>query len=133
MALIAAEKSGLNLNKILNVLPSLKPIEGRFEKIGMIKNKSKVILDYAHTPDALKTCLLNLKEQFPDKKIILLFGCGGNRDQNKRSKMGKIADIFSDEIYLTDDNPRFENPHKIRKDIRIGIKKTKVIEISDRG
>ena len=55
MALIAAEKSGLNLNKILNVLPSLKPIEGRFEKIGMIKNKSKVILDYAHTPDALKT------------------------------------------------------------------------------
>ena len=133
MALIAAEKSGLNLNKILNVLPSLKPIEGRFEKIGMIKNKSKVILDYAHTPDALKTCLLNLKEQFPDKKIILLFGCGGNRDQNKRSKMGKIADIFSDEIYLTDDNPRFESSHKIRKDIRAGIKKTKVIEISDRG
>ena len=133
MALTAAEKSGLNLNKILNVLPSLKPIEGRFEKIGMIKNKSKVVLDYAHTPDALKTCLLNLKEQFPDKKIISLFGCGGNRDQNKRSKMGNIADIFSDEIYLTDDNPRFESSHKIRKDIRTGIKKTKVIEISDRG
>ena len=110
----------------MNVLPSLKPIEGRFEKIGMIKNKSKVILDYAHTPDALKTCLLNLKEQFPDKKIILLFGCGGNRDQNKRSKMGKIADIFSDEIYLTDDNPRFESSHKIRKDIRTGIKKQKL-------
>ena len=133
MALIAAEKSGLNLNKILNVLPSLKPIEGRFEKVGMIKNKSKVVLDYAHTPDALKTCLLNLKEQFPDKKIISLFGCGGNRDQNKRSKMGKIADMFSDEIYLTDDNPRFESSYKIRKDIRTGIKKTKVIEISDRG
>ncbi len=133
MALIAAEKSGLKLKKILRVLPSLKPVEGRFEKIGMIKNKSKVILDYAHTPDALKTCLLNLKEQFPDKKIITLFGCGGNRDQNKRSKMGKIADTFSDEIYLTDDNPRFENPNKIRKDIKVGIKKTKVIEISDRA
>ncbi len=133
MALIAAEKSGLNFNKILKVIPSLKPVEGRFEKIGKIKNKSKVILDYAHTPDALKTCLLNLKEQFPDKKIISLFGCGGNRDQNKRSKMGKIADTFSDEIYLTDDNPRFENPNKIRKDIRIGIKKTKVIEISNRA
>ena len=133
MALKAAEKSGLNLIKILRVIPSLKPVEGRFEKIGMIKNKSKVILDYAHTPDALKTCLLNLKEQFPDKKIISLFGCGGNRDQNKRSKMGKIADTFSDEIYLTDDNPRFENPNKIRKDIKIGIKKTKVIEISDRA
>ena len=133
MALIAAEKSGLNLKKILKVIPSLKPVEGRFEKIGIIKNKSKVILDYAHTPDALKTCLLNLKEQFPDKKIISLFGCGGNRDQNKRSKMGKIADTLSDEIYLTDDNPRFESPNKIRKDIRIGIKKTKVIEISDRA
>ncbi len=133
MALIAAEKSGLNLNKILKVLPSLKPVEGRLEKIGIIKNKSKVILDYAHTPDALKTCLLNLKEQFPDKKIILLFGCGGNRDQNKRSKMGKIADTFSDEIYLTDDNPRFEEPNKIRKDIRTGIKKTKVREISNRA
>jgi len=133
MALMAAEKSGLNLEKILKVLPNLKSIEGRFEKIGIIKNKSKVILDYAHTPDALKTCLLNLREQFPDKKIISLFGCGGNRDQNKRHKMGKIADNFSDEIYLTNDNPRFENPNKIRKDIRIGIKKTKVIEISDRA
>ena len=133
MAFIAAEKSGLNFNKILKVIPSLKPVEGRFEKIGKIRNKSKVILDYAHTPDALKTCLLNLREQFPENKIILLFGCGGNRDQNKRSKMGKIADTFSDEIYLTDDNPRFENPNKIRKDIRIGIKKTKVIEISNRA
>ena len=52
-------------------------------------------MDYAHTPDALRTCLLNLKEQFPDKKISLVFGCGGNRDQNKRAKMGKIADNFA--------------------------------------
>ena len=133
MALIAAEKSGLNLDKILRVIPSLKSVEGRFEKIGTIKNKSKVILDYAHTPDALKTCLINLKEQFPEKKIILLFGCGGNRDQDKRYKMGKIADTFSDKIYLTDDNPRFESPDKIRKDIKMGVKKTTVIEISDRA
>ncbi len=133
MALIAAEKSGLNLDKILRVIPSLKSVEGRFEKIGTIKNKAKVILDYAHTPDALKTCLINLKEQFPEKKIILLFGCGGNRDQDKRYKMGKIADTFSDKIYLTDDNPRFESPDKIRKDINMGVKKTTVIEISDRA
>ena len=56
-----------------------------------------------------------MREQFPDKNITLLFGCGGNRDQNKRSKMGKIADDHSDKIYLTDDNPRYENPNKIRK------------------
>ena len=133
MAIIAAQKSNIDLKKILKILPKLKSVEGRLEKVGRIKNKSKAILDYAHTPDALKICLLNLKEQFPEKKIILLFGCGGNRDQNKRSKMGEIADCYSDEIYLTDDNPRFENPNKIRRDIKKGIKrKRKIFEIPDR-
>ena len=133
MAIIAAEKSGLELRKIFKVIPKLRSTEGRFEKIGNIKNKAKVILDYAHTPDALKVCLLNLREQFPNKKIILLFGCGGNRDQNKRSKMGKIAAKYSNLIYLTDDNPRFENPDKIRRDIKKGIKNKKVVEISNRA
>ena len=133
MAIIAALKSNIDSKKILSVLPKLNSVEGRFEKIGKIKNLSKVILDYAHTPEALKTCLLNLREQFPDKKITLLFGCGGNRDQNKRFKMGRVADEYSDEIYLTDDNPRYENPLKIRRDIKRGIKKKNVIEISNRA
>ena len=133
MAIIAANISKISLDKILDIIPKLKPIDGRFQKIGKIKNSSRVILDYAHTPDALKTCLLNLREQFPNKKIIVLFGCGGNRDQNKRSKMGKIASHFADNIILTNDNPRFENPEKIRRDIKRGIKKKKIIEISDRA
>jgi len=133
MAIIAAKHSNVTLDKILNIIPKIKPVEGRLEKIGKIKNLSKVILDYAHTPDALKTCLLNIKEQFPDKKISLLFGCGGNRDQNKRSKMGKIASKFSDNIIITNDNPRFENPVKIRSDIKKGIKKKKIIEIPNRA
>ena len=133
MAIIAAKKSNIDIKKICAVLPKIKPVEGRFERVGRIKNKSKVILDYAHTPDALKTCITNLKEQFPDQKIFILFGCGGNRDQDKRAKMGKIADIYSDKIYLTDDNPRFENPNKIRKDIKKGIKKQKIIEFSNRA
>ena len=133
MAAMAAQKSNLNFENILKVLPKLKPVEGRFEKIGKIKNNSIVILDYAHTPDALKVCLLNIKEQFPDKKLNLLFGCGGNRDQNKRMKMGKIASIYADNIYLTDDNPRFENPANIRKDIKKGINAKKIIEISNRA
>ena len=132
MAIIAAKNSNISLIKILNVLSQLKPIDGRLEKIGKIKNRSKVILDYAHTPDALRICLSNLKEQFPNKKIILLFGCGGNRDQNKRFKMGKIACDYSNEIYLTDDNPRFENPRKIRDDIKKGIQDTSIKEIPDR-
>ncbi len=132
MAIIAAKNSNISLIKILNVLSKLKPIDGRLEKIGKIKNRSKVILDYAHTPDALRICLSNLKEQFPNKKIILLFGCGGNRDQNKRFKMGKIACDYSNEIFLTDDNPRFEDPRKIRDDIKKGIQDTSIKEIPDR-
>ena len=133
MSIIVASNNNLNLDKIFKVIPKIKPIEGRLEKIGQIKNKSKVILDYAHTPEALKVCLLNLREQFPHKKILLLFGCGGDRDQNKRHKMGKIACTYSDKIYLTDDNPRYESPKKIRREIKKGIKNTKVIEISDRA
>ncbi|MDC2971200.1 UDP-N-acetylmuramoyl-L-alanyl-D-glutamate--2,6-diaminopimelate ligase [Candidatus Pelagibacter sp.] len=133
MAIIAAKYSGITLNKILNTIPKLKPAEGRFEKIGKIKNQSKVILDYAHTPDALKTCLLNLREQFPNKTITVIFGCGGNRDQNKRSKMGKIASDFADSIILTNDNPRFENPQKIRREIKKGIKKKRITEIPNRA
>ena len=132
MAIIAAKKSNIDLKKIFKLLPNIEPIEGRFEKVGNIKNKSKVILDYAHTPDALKTCLINLRDQFPNNKISLVFGCRGNRDQNKRAKMGRIADIFSDKIYLTDDNPRFENPIKIRNEIKKGIKNQKIYEVSSR-
>ena len=133
MAIITAKISGVSLNKIFNVIKKLKPVDGRFQKIGKIKNLSKVILDYAHTPEALKTCLLNLREQFPNKNIKVLFGCGGNRDHNKRSKMGKIASHYADNIILTNDNPRLENPEKIRKDIKKGIKNKRIIEISDRA
>ena len=132
MALLAAHKSGIKFEKIINALQKLKSVEGRLEKIGTIKNNSKVILDYAHTPEALKLALLNIKEQFPNSKISLVFGCGGNRDFKKRLIMGRIADKFSDKIYLTDDNPRNENPSQIRKNIKDGIKRKKVYEFSDR-
>ena len=133
MAIIASIKSNINIKDILNVIPKIKSVEGRFERVGKIKNNSKVIIDYAHTPDALKTCLKNIKEQFVGHKIKLVFGCGGNRDQNKRAKMGKIADLFSDKIYLTDDNPRLEQASKIRKDIKKGIKKQKALEFPNRA
>ena len=76
--------------------------------------------------------MLSLKEQFPHSKINLVFGCGGERDFEKRFMMGKIAEKYSDKIYLTDDNPRNENPFKIRKEIKKGIKTLKVEEIPNR-
>ena len=132
MSILAANKSGLEFEKIINVIHKLKPVEGRLEKIGNIRNNSKVILDYAHTPAALEVALLNIKEQFPKSKISLVFGCGGDRDFKKRSMMGRIADKYSNKIYLTDDNPRNENSSKIRKDIRKGIKKNKIQELPNR-
>ena len=132
MAILAAKKSGLQFKKIINVIDKIQPVEGRLENIGKIKNNSKVILDYAHSPAALELALLNIKEQFPKNKISLVFGCGGERDIKKRSIMGKIADKYSDIIFLTDDNPRNENPSKIRKDIKKGINKKKIQELPNR-
>ena len=133
MSMIAAEKSDLNFNKITDVVSKIKSVNGRFEKIGNIRNNSCVILDYAHTPDALKTCLLNVKEHFKSKKISLVFGCGGNRDRSKRPLMGKIANNYCDRIYLTDDNPRKESPKKIRLEIKKFIRKSKLYEIPSRS
>ena len=132
MTILAAVKCGLKIKDIIKVMEKIRPIEGRLEKIGHIKNNSKIILDYAHTPGALLTTLNNLKEQFPKTPISIVFGCGGNRDKKKRAKMGKIVASHCDKIYLTDDNPRNENPNKIREDIKKGILKAKFEEISDR-
>ena len=132
MAVIAAEKSGIKLKNIFNKLNKIKPIYGRLDKIGKINNNSKIILDYAHTPDALKTVLENLKNQFFNRKISIVFGCGGGRDQKKRAPMGKIANLYCDKIYLTDDNPREENPTLIRNQIKRNINKKKLFEIADR-
>ena len=118
MSLMAAYKSNLPLNNIIKSLKKIKPVSGRFEKIGNLKNNSIVILDYAHTPDALKVCLENIREQFKFRKINLVFGCGGERDKPKRKIMGKIANKYCDKIYLTDDNPRNENPKNIRKELK---------------
>ena len=133
MAMIAATKSNLNFKKIINTIGYLKPVCGRLEQIGTIKNNSKVILDYAHTPDALETSLKSLKEQFKNKQISIVFGCGGDRDKAKRSMMGKIANHYCDKIYLTDDNPRYENPKNIRTSIRRNINKSKIYEIPNRA
>ena len=132
MAILAAIESKLEINSISKSINQIKSAEGRLEKVGKLKNNSKVILDYAHTPEALKTILTNIREQFPKSKIRLVFGCGGDRDKSKRSPMGKIAAKFADFIYLTDDNPRGENPKKIRDEIKKDIKNKFVKETPSR-
>ncbi len=132
-AIIAAYCSKMKINNILKSIKKIKPIHGRFENIGNINNKSKVILDYAHTPDALRTVILNIKEDYPLSKISIVFGCGGDRDKDKRSMMGAIASKYCDKVYITDDNPRLENPKFIRNQIKKGIRNNNFLEISSRS
>ena len=133
MSILAASKCKINMNNILKSIKKIKPVPGRLEKISNLKNNSIVILDYAHTPEALKVCLTNLRDQFSIKKINIVFGCGGERDIPKRKIMGKIANTYCKKVYLTDDNPRRENPKKIRNQIKVKIDRKKLIEISSRA
>ena len=82
---------------------------------------------------ALKTVILNIKDEFPLSKISLVFGCGGNRDKDKRSMMGLIAKKYCDTIYLTDDNPRTEDPKFIRNQIKKGLTNKKFFEVPSRS
>ena len=115
MAILASNLCGLRLDKTIQLIDKIKSVDGRLELVKTFQNKSKVFLDYAHTPHALETVIKSLTEKF-NKKIILVFGCGGERDLKKRKLMAKIADKFCKKIYVTDDNPRNENPKKIRRD-----------------
>ena len=92
----------------------MKAVEGRFN----VKNfgNKKIVIDFAHTPDGLKNLIQNVKPLVKGE-LITVFGCGGNRDKKKRSVMGKIATTLSDQVVLTSDNPRFEDPNLIIKDI----------------
>ena len=107
---------GISQNKILKSLKHLTNPPGRLQKLEYIKKKSTIIIDYAHTPDAL-TKVLKAHKLKNNKKPILLFGCGGERDKAKRKTMGKIANKLAIRTYITDDNPRNEDPSKIRKSI----------------
>ena len=133
MAMIAATKSNLSFKRVINTIDNLKPVSGRLEQIGNIKNNSRVILDYAHTPDALEVSLKSIKEQFKNRQISIVFGCGGDRDKTKRPMMGRIANQYCDKVYLTDDNPRYEDPKAIRASIKKNISQSKVSEIPNRA
>ncbi len=120
---------GFSEDDIQRGLLSLKAINGRFDVIE--KGGVKVIIDYAHTPDALEKLLKTTKE-ITKGRVICVFGAGGNRDKSKRPIMGKIASTLSDITIITSDNPRFEEPMDIIKDILQGIENTSPMIEPDR-
>jgi len=120
----------------LKFLSQLQPVEGRFEHYKSPNDEISAIVDYAHTPDALKNVLETINSiRTKNENVITIVGCGGNRDKTKRPKMGKIAAQFSDQVILTSDNPRDEDPEQIIKDIEIGVEpqhQQKVLSITNR-
>lgn len=122
LAVIAAcEMLGIDKNDYLKSLRNTGGVSGRFETVPNNKGIS-VIVDYAHTPDALENVLKTARE-FVEGELISVFGCGGDRDSEKRPLMGKIGQNLSDRCIITSDNPRTENPTLIIEDILDGLDK----------
>ncbi len=113
----SVEALGFKRNDIIPLLYQLSTPPGRMQQI----NHYHAWIDYAHTPNAIENAITTLQKHYPNFKIRIVFGCGGNRDKNKRSKMGRIASKLADSIILTNDNPRSENPQTIINDILNGI------------
>ncbi len=127
-AIACALAINISVKNIIKTVNKLKTAPGRFQEILYKKKSSKIIIDYAHTPDAIKVLLKSyLNKSF---KPSLVFGCGGERDKGKRKKMAIIANKYAKKVYLTDDNPRNENPNLIRKTLKKHCPKAK--NISDR-
>ena len=125
---------GAKEEEALVAMSTLKPAPGRFENIRGPKDIS-VIIDYAHTPDALENVLKTIREISSERELICLFGCGGDRDKTKRPEMAQIAQKLADRIIVTSDNSRTEKTSDIMADIRNGMDisgKAKSVFIEDR-
>jgi UDP-N-acetylmuramoyl-L-alanyl-D-glutamate--2,6-diaminopimelate ligase len=123
--------SGIKEEKIIKGIKNTKQVPGRFEVIS--KGNKKVIIDYSHTADSLEKALHAIKDIVKDSMpVYTVFGCGGNRDKTKRPVMGRIATELSNYVFVTSDNPRFEDPFRIINDIKTGITKDNYTVIENR-
>ncbi len=137
--ILSNEHLSTDMHKIKELLKNLHSVEGRMQQVSLSPN---VIVDFAHTPDALEQVLVAIKQHLIDGglnqstrpgKLWVVFGCGGDRDQGKRLLMGRVAESIADKVMVTDDNPRFENPQQIRQQIFNGFKQPQsVLQQADR-
>ncbi|RYZ81344.1 MAG: UDP-N-acetylmuramoyl-L-alanyl-D-glutamate--2,6-diaminopimelate ligase, partial [Moraxellaceae bacterium] len=114
--------TGADLARVLNVVPQLQAAPGRMQAVSLDDSNQDiyVIVDYAHTPDALENTLQAIREH-TQARIWSVFGCGGDRDKTKRPLMGRVAEKYSDYVIITNDNPRTEEPSVIAADIIRGL------------
>ncbi|MEO1956987.1 MAG: UDP-N-acetylmuramoyl-L-alanyl-D-glutamate--2,6-diaminopimelate ligase [Methylophilaceae bacterium] len=118
--------SGTTFNDAVEAVQKIKPLDGRMQQFGG-GELPLVVVDFAHTPDSLKNVLLALREE-TKQRLICVFGCGGNRDQGKRTMMGKVASELADIVIVTSDNPRHESPEAIMRAVIEGVEGECLVE-----
>ena len=126
-SLAAILSLGVDFSEALAAAEALEPVVGRLQAVGD-GTDVRVIVDYAHTPDALERAICAVKETDNAGAIWVLFGCGGDRDPGKRAEMGTIACRFADRVIVTSDNPRSESPEAIIDDILLGCDDSPIVE-----
>ena len=129
-ALGLAVETGADLCDAFGTLSHLRGVRGRMERIGILENTAQVYVDYAHTPDALKTALSAIRPH-ASGRLHVVFGAGGDRDAGKRPLMGRVAANLADQMIVTDDNPRHEDPSTIRQQVLADC--PGAVEIADRA
>jgi UDP-N-acetylmuramoyl-L-alanyl-D-glutamate--2,6-diaminopimelate ligase len=151
LAYATAQLLGVEKNEALRLLSAMEPVAGRFEKVcgkqkaeneipattshALYRSPLTVIVDYAHTPDALQNVLHTINDIRRNEHLVTVIGCGGNRDATKRPVMARIAADNSDKVIFTSDNPRFEEPNAILADMKEGLdgmQQRKSLFITDR-
>ena len=124
LTLCAGLALGLGLEEMARVMPGVKGVKGRVEVVP-VPTAYTVLIDYAHSPNALENILMTARD-FTAGRLICLFGCGGDRDRSKRPIMGAVVGELADVAVVTSDNPRTEQPEAIIEDIVAGMKDAKV-------
>ncbi|MDH3293381.1 MAG: UDP-N-acetylmuramoyl-L-alanyl-D-glutamate--2,6-diaminopimelate ligase [Acidimicrobiia bacterium] len=119
-AAVCAEAHGIAVDAIVAGLAATRPVRGRFEMVGG-SQPFHVAVDYAHTPDAMEAALVAARQVAGSNRVLVVFGCGGDRDAKKRPEMGRVAEKGADVVIVTSDNPRSEDPEAIIEAIMTGI------------
>ncbi|MBP3619959.1 MAG: UDP-N-acetylmuramoyl-L-alanyl-D-glutamate--2,6-diaminopimelate ligase [Clostridia bacterium] len=126
-ALLVCQELGLSEKQLSDGMNCISPVEGRFNVINV--DGKYAVIDFAHSPDGMFN-VLKAARKMTDKKIFVVFGCGGNRDKGKRPQMGKVAEQLADYVCLTNDNPRLESAQDIVGDIEAGMEKPHFVELN---
>lgn len=119
---------GFDNHKIQSCMQQIKPIPGRMEYFPSLKSQPAVVIDFAHTEQALAACLEAVKD-YTNGDLYCVFGCGGDRDQSKRPKMAAVAEKLAQHVFLTDDNPRAESAQQIMQNILAGFKHPQQVRV----